>query len=477
MLAASSAAWSPAALAQPAPPPPAHDNYKVHMENGIKLFQDKNYGAALIEFKAAYEAHPKANPLLNIALCYKAQFNYPKAIQNLEKALKEHPDSMDANDKRAAEDAIKEMRGLLGYVTVRVTPTAGTIIVDGEDAAPGNASTQVPLGPGTHKVGARLDGFDPQEADVTVASGSRDKVVAITLLPNKGWLVVQYPGMLIGMDGKFLARDQFQGMIQPGQHVLQIYTPGRPGYPVTIQVNAGQSVYVKPGPRGAPLIRGGAQQAAQPVAPPPPPKKGEKTDPPAPVEPEVPVPQKKGFYIIGGVNIVWPLTHADNVGNVKNGYDANSGWSGEILGGYRVNNAAGFQLLFDYTNVFTPATERASGAGYTESTFYLGGGVRLMTLGKTVRLVGDLDGGVAIDTLTFSSSLRDDGRDNASGTNAQAFLRADGGLEIDLNGVLLDGCGQLGIQTTRGTGAPGTGFSSPLATFGLGLRVGYAFWK
>src|SRR6185295_16344267 len=122
---------------------------------------------------------------------YKAQFNYPKAIQILEKALKEHGDTMDAGDKKAAEDAIREMRSLLAYVNVKVTPNAAVVTVDGDDAAPGNAATQVPLPPGTHKVGAHLDGFETQEVDVTVSSGQKDKVVSITLVANKGWVAVQ----------------------------------------------------------------------------------------------------------------------------------------------------------------------------------------------------------------------------------------------------------------------------------------------
>src|SRR5262249_1681187 len=76
--------------------------YKEHMENGVKLFNDKNYSAALMEFRAAYQAKPKANPLLNIALCYKAQFNYPKAIQTLEQALRDHASTMEPADKAAA---------------------------------------------------------------------------------------------------------------------------------------------------------------------------------------------------------------------------------------------------------------------------------------------------------------------------------------------------------------------------------------
>src|SRR5262249_16357848 len=76
--------------------------YKEHMDNGVKLYADQNYEGALVEFKAAYKARPKASPLTNIALCYKSLFKYPKAIAALEKATTEHGDEMDPADKQAA---------------------------------------------------------------------------------------------------------------------------------------------------------------------------------------------------------------------------------------------------------------------------------------------------------------------------------------------------------------------------------------
>src|SRR5262249_30705087 len=103
--------------------------YKQHMANGVKLFQDKNYQAAIAEFGAAYQAKPKASPLLNTALCYKALFNYPKAIEALEKAIAKNADTLEPKDKRAAEDAIAEMTKLLGYVTVTVFPDTATVSV------------------------------------------------------------------------------------------------------------------------------------------------------------------------------------------------------------------------------------------------------------------------------------------------------------------------------------------------------------
>jgi len=73
-----------ALTALPGPAAAQPDPYRQHMDNGIKLFHDGNFEAALVEFEAAYKARPKASPLLNIALCQKARFRYPKAIAALE---------------------------------------------------------------------------------------------------------------------------------------------------------------------------------------------------------------------------------------------------------------------------------------------------------------------------------------------------------------------------------------------------------
>ncbi|HVY45948.1 MAG TPA: hypothetical protein VHB21_08720 [Minicystis sp.] len=465
-------AWPSRAWAQP------HDAYKQHMENGYKLFQDKNYPAALIEFRAAYEAKPKANPLLNMALCYKAEFNYPKAIQTLEKALKEHADTMDPGDKRAAEDAIKEMRGLLAYVNVHVKPeqVAPQVVltVDGEDLAPGAATQPVPLGPGTHKIGGHSEGYQSQQdAEITVASGEKGKTVTLTLAPNRGWLRVDFPGMLIGIDGKNVGRDRYAGFVTPGPHVVQIYAPGKPGYPVSIEALVGQQIYIQAGPRGVPVVRASvpsvpvAMQATPVVGPTPQPAAKKEPEPP----PEPPKPPVKGFYLTAGSSIVWPVSHAAGAD-----YTTNSGWSVQGVGGYRVNNAAAFQVLFEYMNVFTPLSTAELGAtpndGYTESTFRFGAGVRLMTPGKTVRLVGGVNGGLAIDSLDFTNK----NLGTHTGGNANVFLLGEIGLELDLSGVLLGVCGQGVFQSTRGFGAP-TASSNPLAVLGLGLRVGYAFWK
>jgi tetratricopeptide (TPR) repeat protein len=131
--------------AQAQAPATTGDTYKQHMANGVKLYTDHDYAAAVAEFQAAYEAKPSANPLVNIALCDKEMFHYPEAIGVLITALARHGDGMDAADKAAAEQAISEMHALLGKVTVTVQPPGAKVLVDGEEV---KIDRPIELGPG-----------------------------------------------------------------------------------------------------------------------------------------------------------------------------------------------------------------------------------------------------------------------------------------------------------------------------------------
>lgn len=148
------------------------DAYRLHMDNGVKLFADRNYAAAIVEFQAAYKERPRASPLTNVALCYKAQFKYARAIATLKEALDKHGDTMDPADKQAAQDAVGEMERLLGFVTVRVTPPEAVVLVDGEQQP--SEGGRLALGPGIHHVSARLDGWTPPpDKEIAIASGEQ----------------------------------------------------------------------------------------------------------------------------------------------------------------------------------------------------------------------------------------------------------------------------------------------------------------
>jgi Tetratricopeptide repeat/PEGA domain len=162
------------------------DAYKQHLDNGVKLYQDQNYQGAIVEFEAAYQERPKASPLVNLALCYKKLFKYPKAIATLETALAKHGDTMEASDKQAARDAIAEMKQLLGYASVRVSPPGATVTVDGEAASGEVLSKPIPLAPGQHTFGASMPGYVAAQQQVTIASGEQPQAVTLTLARISG---------------------------------------------------------------------------------------------------------------------------------------------------------------------------------------------------------------------------------------------------------------------------------------------------
>lgn len=464
------------------------DPYKQHMDNGIKLYQDNNYLAAIVEFQAAYQIKPKASPLVNIALCHKARFNYPKAIEALETALQKHGDTMDAADKPAAEGAVKDMRALLAYVEVKLSPPGATLLVDDEVLPAGAAAKPVPLGPGTHRIGARAEGFAYAEQSVTLASGERT-AVKLTLVADKGWVTVQAPSprMSIAIDQRAVGTGQWAGMLSPGTHLIQVYgTGGRP-FTAQIFVIAGQPLNVRSGAGGSqmPILTA----PLPPVLPPP--KK----------EPPPPPPTRRGYYGFVLGSLLWPVTHPPSFPpHDKQSFGAEYG----LRLGYQVNTYAGFDFMYQHSSITTRGSKEPknySDSFYQVTSDRLAIGLRLLSSGKTVRLAGAIGGGPIFDGFTFSLKSaaiaecfrRSDpspcplvAQDTAADsivtskfqtTAINAFLYLEGGIEVDLDHVLINLTVESQFQVTGGiVNGAGIYDSQSLIRVGPALRVGYRFW-
>jgi hypothetical protein len=445
------------------------------MDNGIKQYQAGNYGPAIAEFQAAYEVKQKASPLINIALCYKARANYPKAIEALTTALEKHSDSMDADDKQAAASEIKAMRALLAYVDVTLSPPQATLVIDDEEQRAGSASKPVPLGPGTHKIAARAEGFSPAEQSVTVASGDKTEI-KLALVPDKGWVTLQAPDprMTIAVDQRVMGTGQWAGMLPPGTHLVQMYGSGGPPFTAQILVIAGKQLNVRPGESGMPV-------PGLPV--PPLPLPPTKKDPP-------PLPARRGPYgfVLGA--ILFPMAHPHLFEDPKRDYGAGYG----LRGGYQVNRIAGFDVMYDHSSITTTsAIDEVSGieSRYQAIANRLAIGLRLLSSGRSVRFVGAIGGGPVFDKFDFSlteqaiakCSAEKSGQrcpldpEGGSTSAVDAFMYMEGGLEVDLDHVLIDLGLTIDFQATGGIGNKGDIFDGhALWHVGPALRVGYRFW-
>lgn len=476
-----SAALSPSlALAQPAAPQssaappalppapdPAADSYRQHMDVGISLYEQKNYVAAIAEFEEAYKAKPKASPLLNIALCHKAMFAYPKAIRALETALSKHSDTMDENDRKAANTEIEEMRALLSYVTFKVTPGDFAVQVDGESYPEASQGKPVALSPGPHVVRVSAEGYAPEEQRVSLASGQR--TLEYALRPNMGFVNIKAasPKYAIAVDQKALDYGQWSGLLAPGPHVIEMYVPGStiPPYRVRLDVEVGKTYEVSPGKGGVPLLGSGVT-----------------TPPPLPPPPKPPSPPIRGPFFLATVSVFAPTEQPAAFAGEK----MSPGVTAGIRGGYRVNTPVSFDAMFDYSNVQV-SKDVDQTVSYNLEMVRAGLNMRLQTPGKTARFYGNFGGGLVWESLEFNYegalglatclTPRDTPAVTPSCTNvegADGYFLIEGGLQLTLGGVLVDAAVGTYLQSTRGFGK-GT-YKDWLPVFEAGLRVGYGFW-
>lgn len=444
-----SAAAPPAPPPAPPPPPPptepsSADLYKQHMSNGVKLFNDENFGAAIAEFEAAYAERPRASPLVNLALCHKSLFQYPKAIAALEKALANHRDTMEAEDRAAAETAIREMRALLGYVTVEVTPPHAVLYVDDEPLPAGAKDKPLPLGPGKHRIEARAEGYESAEESVTVTSADRDKIVKFALVPNMGWVVVKTddPEMAIAIDQQPMALGEWAGLVEPGTHLVQMYKPGGAEYAFQVLVVAGKAQEVRPDVGGVPIALPKATATKT--------KKKTTTAPAKIAKP--PAPPQKGLYGQATAGAFFMF-----------GEDGGGGMFGMRLG-YRSSTRVGFEFIFDYMNNRVTTEAPPDNDKVVLSITRLGGGLRLMSPGRTTRFVATIDGGLAYKWIGAGKS-----------PGAVPFVNLDLGFEYDWTGVLLGVAAQQSVFLGSDD-VNGRELSDPRVTLGLGVRIGYAGW-
>ncbi|APR83757.1 PEGA domain protein [Minicystis rosea] len=149
----------------------AESAYRDHMANGAKLVEEESHEAARVEFEAAYRARPTGSALVSLALADRALFRYAPAIEAIERALRDHAATLDPKERKAAEEALAEMRAQLGFVQVVLVPATATLRIDGEDQPAGASQRVIPLAPGSHRLEARLPGYTPAAQTITLTSG------------------------------------------------------------------------------------------------------------------------------------------------------------------------------------------------------------------------------------------------------------------------------------------------------------------
>jgi hypothetical protein len=405
---------------EPQPQPeetPEAQAYKRHLDLGIRLFEDRNYDAAMAEFEAAYEAQHRASPLINIALCHKGRFAYVKAIAMLERVLREHRDT--AGEPEKLEKAIAEMRELLGTLEVKVSPPAAEprLTLDGEDVPYGKP---IEVSPGRHLLVVNAEGFAEAHREFRVVSG-QVLPLTFTLFPDEGKLALTIEGLAakVWIDGEPLVKKRRTLRLDAGTHLIELERDDD-RYSASFAIVPGETTRVRLDEDGL-LHVGGARPRGPDL---------------------VELPPITGPYVLVLFDI-----------GPRFGEFTDLRVAPGLRLGYRIISEVAIEAEFHQVFNVIETADRDEVVGTTVARL----NARLMTTTLPVRFVTTLGIGYAHD---FD--------DVGSGNGFNVLVEP--GVDVELSQVI------LGLATPVVVGVTSLNDGSLTFDFGGGLRVGYGFW-
>ena len=166
---------TPAPTPEPAPGSPGSADTvtqaRSHFAHGVKLYEEEDYRAALIEFSRAYELAPNWAVLYNVGQSHYQLRDYPNALRTLERYVREGGEQI-AKDRRAEVDReIDELRGRVAHVALTSNTPGAELLVDDVSVGKTPLGEAVLIGAGRHKLAASKPGYVATTKVVNIAGG------------------------------------------------------------------------------------------------------------------------------------------------------------------------------------------------------------------------------------------------------------------------------------------------------------------
>ena len=442
--------FSPSARAQ------AADEAKRHFTNGVHLFEDRNFAGALVEFEASFKQNPTAAALQNIAVCQKGLFRYADANATLERMLHDFGAQLSAEDKKAAEDAMREMSALIGTIVIKITPSDARVSINDSPLAPEAVKSPIKLAAGEYRIAAEAPGFARQEQRVNVTSGQKDGQVVITLIPLSGTVSIHAHDSqaAIALDGTQVGYDEWKGPASAGSaRGVRLYV-----HPATQEHGGGLRRADHRGRREArssgrdPRWAGGGPERPSGLRP----------------------PSQHGIYgfVVFGVDTMGSdAPHNLNQEKARPPEEPAVSLSGTVS-----------RPVSPLSSTRTPRSTRSglrrtikncsdANGSYHLTSARVGPAIRLMTNGRKGRFVGTIGVGAAVQSVAYDSVFGRFDNKIADESSVGSYLFLAGSYELNLGHFLLD----AGVSLVGETGDEQKGIKSTGA-FGLDFRIGYGQW-
>ena len=152
-------------------PDTATERARLHFRNGVDFYRERNYRAALIEFKRAYKASPHYKLLYNLGQASLELQEDAAAIEYFSNYLREGADELSAERKKEVEQDVIRLQARLSHVTITVNQPGAEIYIDDGMVGTSPLAEPIKLSVGRRRIVAMKSGFITAERTLDVAAG------------------------------------------------------------------------------------------------------------------------------------------------------------------------------------------------------------------------------------------------------------------------------------------------------------------
>jgi hypothetical protein len=172
---------SPASAADPSGDSTPAEASK-HFGHGVKLSEDGDWRAAVIEFERAYAIAPNYRVLFNIGQCRYQLHDYPGALTAFQRYLAEGGDLVPPDRRAQVTADVDLLKGRVATLRVVSATTGAQLTLDDVSLGTTPLSAPIAVGAGRHKLVESKEGFADVERTFDIA-GEETLDVKIDLGP------------------------------------------------------------------------------------------------------------------------------------------------------------------------------------------------------------------------------------------------------------------------------------------------------
>jgi hypothetical protein len=148
-------------------------NARQHFVRGVKMYEEDDFRAALIEFNRAYELAPNWAVLFNIGQSYYQLRDYANALRILEHYVGEGGEKIEKNRRAQVDREIEELRGRVAHVTLKSPVEGADVALDDVPIGKTPFAEPQPIGAGRHRLTISKFGYVTATRVVDIAGGDR----------------------------------------------------------------------------------------------------------------------------------------------------------------------------------------------------------------------------------------------------------------------------------------------------------------